>query len=48
MPKGVDERIEEDVLHWFSHVEKMQDHRSAMKLYVGEYAGSSSAQEEVD
>ena len=43
MAKGVDERIEEDVLHWFSHVERMENDRIAKKLYVGEFAGSSSA-----
>ena len=25
MAKGVDERIKEDVLHWFSHVERMEN-----------------------
>ena len=52
MAKGVDERIEEHVLHWFSHVERMENDRIAMRLYVGEFAGSSSAgqprKEEVD
>ena len=44
--------IEEDVLHWFSHVERMENDRIAKRLYVGEFAGSSSAgqprKEEVD
>ena len=52
MAKGVDERIEEHVLHWFSHVERMENDRIAMRLYVGEFAGSCSAdqprKEEVD
>ena len=52
MVKGVDERIEEDVLHWFSHVERMENDRTAKRLYVGEFAGSSSVdqlwKEEVD
>ena len=52
MVKGVDERIEEDVLHWFSHIESMENDRIAKRLYVGEFAGSSSAgqprKEEVD
>ena len=43
MAERVDERIEEDVLHWFSHVERMENDRIAKKLYVGGFAGSSSA-----
>ena len=43
MMKGVDERIEEDVFHWFSHVERMKNDKIAKRLYVGEFAGSSSA-----
>ena len=42
MAKGGDERIE-DVLQWFSHVERMENERIAKRLYVGEFAGSSSA-----
>ena len=42
MAKGVDERIEEDVLHWFSHVERIENDRIAKRFYVGEFAGSSS------
>ena len=52
MAKGLDERIEEDVLHWFSQMERMENDRIAKRLYVGEFAGSSSAgqprKEEVD
>ena len=52
MAKGVDERIEEGVLHWFSHVERMENYRIAKRLYVGEFTGSSLAgqlwKEEVD
>ena len=52
MAKGVNERIEEDVLHWFSYVESMENDRIAKRLYVGEFAGSISAgqtqKEEVD
>ena len=48
----MDERNGEDVLHWFSHVERMEKDRIAKILYVGEFAGSSSAghprKEEVD
>ena len=36
MAKGMDKRIEEDVLHRFSHVERMENDRIAMRLYVGE------------
>ena len=42
MAKGVDERIQEDFLHWFSHVERMENDRIAKRLYVGEFASSSS------
>ena len=41
--KEVDERIEEDVLHWFSHAERMENDTIAKRLYVGEFAGSISA-----
>ena len=43
MAKGVYERIEEDVLHWFSHMERMENDRIDKRLYVGEFVGSSSA-----
>ena len=43
MAKGVDEKIEEDVLHCFSHVERMENDRIAKRLYVGEFVGRSSA-----
>ena len=52
MAKRVNERIEEDVLHWFSHVERVENDRTAKRLYVEEFAGSSSGgqprKEEVD
>ena len=52
MAKGVDERIEEEDLHWFSHVKRMENDSIAKRLYAGEFAGSRSAgqprQEEVD
>ena len=35
MEKGGDERIDEGVLHWFSHVEKMENDRIAKSLYIG-------------
>ena len=43
MAKGVDEMIEEDVFHWFSHVERMENDRIAWRLYLGEFAGRCSA-----
>ena len=43
MAKGVDERNEEDVLHWFSHVERIENDRIAKRFYIREFASSSSA-----
>ena len=43
LAKGVDERIVEDVLYWFSHVKRMENDKIAKRLYVEEFAGSSSA-----
>ena len=43
MAKDVDERIEEDDLYWFSHVERMENDMIPKKLYIGEFVGSSSA-----
>ena len=40
--KGVDDRIDEGVLRWFSHVERMKNDRIAKRVYVGECAGSQS------
>ena len=40
--KEVDERIDEGVLWWFGHVEKIEKKRVAKRVYVGEYAGSHS------
>ena len=40
--KGVGERINEGVLQWFSHVERMENDRIAKGVYVGECAGSRS------
>ena len=41
MAKAVDERIKEDVLHWFIHMDRMENDRIAKSFYVGEFAGSS-------
>ena len=39
---GVDERIDERVLRWFGHVERMKSDRIAKRIYLGECAGSRS------
>ena len=33
-----DERIDEGVLQWFGHIERMKD-RIAKRVYLGEWAG---------
>ena len=38
----MDERIDEGVLWWFGHVERMENDRIVKRTYVGEYAGSRS------
>ena len=40
--KGLDERIDEGVLRWFGHVERMERDRIAKRIYVGECAVSRS------
>ena len=40
--KGVEKRINENVLRWFGHVERMERDRIAKRAYVGECAGSHS------
>ena len=40
--KGLDERIDEGVLQWFSHVERMERDIIAKRVYVGECAGKHS------
>ena len=40
--KGVNEKIDEGVLWWFGHVERMENGRIAKRVYVGECAGSRS------
>ena len=40
--EGVDERIDEGVLRWFGHVERMEKDRIVKRVYVGECAGSCS------
>ena len=38
--KGLDERIDEGVLRWLGHVEKMESDGIVKRIYVGECAGS--------
>ena len=38
--KGVDEKCDEDVLQWFSHVEGMVKDRVAKRVYVGVLANA--------
>ena len=38
--KGVDEKIDEWVLRWFGHVERMENDRIVKRIYVGDCAGS--------
>ena len=40
--KGVDEKINEDILRWFGHVERMENDRIAKMVYVEECDGSGS------
>ena len=42
MKKDLHERIDEGVLRWFSHVERMERGRIAKKVYVEEFTGSRS------
>ena len=42
MTKCADEKIDEGVLRWFGHVERMKNNMIAEKVYVGECAGSRS------
>ena len=41
MTEGVDEKIDECVLRWFSHVERMENDW-VNRVYVGECAGRRS------
>ena len=40
--KGVDGILDEGVLRWFDHVERMEKAWIAKRVYVGECAGSRS------
>ena len=37
--KGVDKRTDEGVLRWFGHAERMENDRTAKRVYVGECDG---------
>ena len=39
---GVDERIDEGVLRWLRHVERIENDKITKRVYVGEFAGSCS------
>ena len=41
--KGLDETIDEGVLQWLGHVERMERDRIAKRIYVVECAGIRSA-----
>ena len=38
--KGLDERIDESLLRWFGHVQRMERDRIAKRVYVGNCDGS--------
>ena len=40
--KGVDENIDEGVLRWFGHVERIENDKIAKRVYVGECPASRS------
>ena len=40
--KDVDQKIDEGVLQWFGHVERIENDRIAKRVYVGQCAGSRS------
>ena len=40
--KGMDEKIDEGVLRWFGHMERIENNRIAKRVYVGECTGSRS------
>ena len=33
--KGVGERIDESVLRWFGHIERMENNRISKRVYIG-------------
>ena len=41
--EGCGQKIDEGVLRWFGHMERMENDRITKRVYVGECAGSQSA-----
>ena len=41
MTKGVYERIDEGILRWFGYEERMENDRTAKRVYVGGFADIS-------
>ena len=42
MTKGVDKRIDESVIRWIRHVERIENDKIAESVYVGKCGGSCS------
>ena len=40
--KGMEERIDEGIVRWFGHVERMQNDKIDKRAYIGKCAGSHS------
>ena len=40
--EGVDERNDESIVQWFSHIERMGNDRITIRIYVGKCMGSRS------
>ena len=40
--EGLDKRIDEGVLRWFGHVERMENDRTGKRVYVGVCVGNRS------
>ena len=40
--RGLDERIDEGVLWWFGHVERIERDSITKRFYIGEFAGIQS------
>ena len=43
MKQGVNERINESMLRWFGHVERMNGNRLVKRMYSGECVGNQLA-----
>ena len=40
LTEGVDERIDESILRWFGHIERLENDRITKRAYVGECVSS--------